>query len=124
MKDKKLQVIGRNVLMDIVGHVDQVPAKVDTGADSSSIWASHIEVDDKGVLSFALFGPSSPFYTGEIITRKSFQVAVVRSSNRIAQVRCRTDSGRAAVGQSRLRAEDARLAGDRGSAGEHGRRGA
>lgn len=91
MKDKELQVIGRNVLMDIVGHVDQVPAKVDTGADSSSIWASHIEVDDKGVLSFALFGPSSPFYTGEIITRKSFQVAVVRSSNGVAQVRYRIE---------------------------------
>lgn len=91
MKDKELQVIGRNVLMDIVGHVDKVPAKVDTGADSSSLWASQIDVSTDGTLSFVLFGPSSPFYSGEVITRRAFAAAVVRSSNGIAQVRYRIE---------------------------------
>lgn len=36
-------VIGRNVFVDLVGHAKQVPAKVDTGADTSSVWASDIE---------------------------------------------------------------------------------
>lgn len=56
-----------------------IPAKVDTGADSSAIWASNI-VEKDGELSFALFGPTSPYFSGkEIRTRKYTSVTVKNS---------------------------------------------
>ncbi|MFZ2126138.1 MAG: RimK/LysX family protein [Candidatus Microsaccharimonas sp.] len=101
--DNTLPVIGSNALIEIVGHVKGVPAKVDTGADSSAIWASDIAVSQKGVLSFKLFGKSSPYYTGEVITRKSFRVASVRSSNGHTQIRYRVELP-IRIGTKRLRA--------------------
>lgn len=89
--DKSLPVIGRNALIEIIGHVESVPAKVDTGADSSSIWASNIHVDREGTLSFTLFGKGSQYYTGEVITRKSYRVARIRSSNGHVQIRYRIE---------------------------------
>jgi hypothetical protein len=86
---QKLQVIGSNTLIDLIGHASGVPAKVDTGADRSSIWASDITIDRDGVLSFILFGKTSPHYTGEVITRRAYKVAIVRSSNGHEQVRYR-----------------------------------
>lgn len=43
-----------------------VIAKVDTGAESSSIWASAIS-EDKGGLSFVLFDKNSEYFTGNTI---------------------------------------------------------
>lgn len=59
--------------------VDHVPAKIDTGADSSSIWATDVHEED-GILAFVLFGPNSPFYTGKIISVKKYQVVSVKNS--------------------------------------------
>lgn len=53
--------IGRSTLVGI-GGVTDVPAKIDTGADSSSIWATDITEQDDG-LHFKLFGEESPYYT-------------------------------------------------------------
>ena len=64
-----------------VAGIAKVPAKIDTGADSSSIWASSIEMSEDGVLSFKLFGPNSQFYTGDTIKTKDFKVVVTRSSH-------------------------------------------
>ena len=92
--DQELQVIGRNVLVDFVGSssdITAVPAKVDTGADSSSLRASNISVNKKGVLSFTLFAKSSKYYTGEVITRKAYRAAVVRSSSGHEQIRYRIE---------------------------------
>ena len=83
-----LETIGSTEYVDIEG-CRNVPAKIDTGADSSSIWASHIEVDQEGVLHFQLFDAKSPFYTGETMKRKDFKVAVVRSSSGHEQIRYR-----------------------------------
>jgi glutathione synthase/RimK-type ligase-like ATP-grasp enzyme len=57
----------------------KVPAKVDTGADSSSIWASDIKQVD-GKLSFKLFAPASKFYTGKTIITRDYQVISVKNS--------------------------------------------
>lgn len=84
----KLEIIGTNTLVDIDEH-RHVPAKVDTGADSSAIWASQIEVNKKGVLRFSLFGPKSPYYTGKIFERKDYKTVKVRSSNGQEQTRYR-----------------------------------
>jgi len=86
---QQIKTIGRNTLIDIDGYAEAIPAKVDTGADRSSIWASSLHIDDDGVLSFELFSPESPYYTGKKIAKKHFKVSVVRSSNGHAQIRYR-----------------------------------
>lgn len=81
--------IGRNVLIDFVGHATQVPAKVDTGADSSSVWASNVTINPDGNLFFTLFDKESPFYDGKVIEAKDYNVAYVRSSTGHEQIRYR-----------------------------------
>ncbi|MGH7239631.1 MAG: hypothetical protein ACREHG_06145, partial [Candidatus Saccharimonadales bacterium] len=64
----QLDFIGHNELVDFPElKFSGVPAKIDTGADSSAIWASSIKLDVKGVLSAVLFGNESQFFTGETI---------------------------------------------------------
>jgi len=87
---KELVTIGRNVAVDFIGHAEHVPAKVDTGADSSSVWVSNVSVTPAGVLQFTLFGEGSPYYTGRTITREHYRVAVVRSATGHEQIRYRT----------------------------------
>ena len=86
---KKLGIIGSTEYVD-VAHIKGIPAKIDTGADSSSIWASHIRVTKDGVLRFRLFDEGSPFYTGKSFKRKDFKVAVVRNASGHEQIRYRT----------------------------------
>lgn len=81
-------IIGPSVYIS-VAHRENVPAKIDTGAEASSIWASKIRVEEDGTLKFALFGPSSPFYNGKIIKRKDYKVMVVRSAMGQEQLRYR-----------------------------------
>jgi hypothetical protein len=88
---KDLKIIGSNAVVDLVGHAESIPAKIDTGADSSAIWASDIRVDKKGQLLFVLFDKSSQYYTGEVLKRKAFKVASVRSSTGHHQLRYRTE---------------------------------
>lgn len=88
MKDKT--IIGRNVRINFGRRAVGVPAKVDTGADSSSVWATNIRVDKNGVLRFCLFGEGSPYYNGKVFKRTDFSVSRVRSSSGHQQVRYRT----------------------------------
>lgn len=64
-----------------------VHAKVDTGADSSSLWASDIRESTDGKLSFAAFGPGSRFYTGSRITVKTFRRVLVKNSFGVVEPR-------------------------------------
>ncbi|MGH7240736.1 MAG: RimK family alpha-L-glutamate ligase, partial [Candidatus Saccharimonadales bacterium] len=61
--------------------VQDVPAKVDTGADTSSLWASNIEEREDG-LHFVLFGEGSPLYTGkeEVFTAPDYELTRVANS--------------------------------------------
>ena len=88
-KTSKLGVIGNTEYISI-GKLSKIPAKIDTGADSSSIWASNIEVKKDGTLTFKLFAPSSPHYTGETLQSTDYTISSVRSSNGIKQIRYRT----------------------------------
>lgn len=99
----KLPVVGRNTLIEIIGHTKDVPAKVDTGADSSAIWASNVRISKKGNLYFTLFGENSKYYTGEVIKRKAFKVASVRSSSGHEEMRYRVEMPVRVAGK-RLRA--------------------
>lgn len=79
--NSQLETIGANVFVSIEG-VENIPAKIDTGADSSSLHAEKISVSEDGVLSFVIFGKK--------ISTKNFKVAVVRSSNGDESIRYRT----------------------------------
>lgn len=74
------EIIGSNTLVDVLNHKN-IPAKIDTGADSSAIWASDIDVTKDNTLEFKLFGPNSPFYDGKTIKRQDFRAVVTRSSH-------------------------------------------
>jgi hypothetical protein len=78
---QNLTTIGRAEKIDIVDFgLQSVPAKVDTGADSSSIWVSQVSERPDG-LQCVLFGPESPYYTGEIIwIAKSYSVTRIANS--------------------------------------------
>lgn len=87
MKAEKT-VIGRTSKVSFPAeHIRGVPAKIDTGADSSSIWASELHIDDDYTLHFVLFAKDSPYYSGKVHTTKAYKVRLVRSSNGTAQVR-------------------------------------
>jgi hypothetical protein len=89
MNKSDLIIIGRNTAIDFGKRAVNVPAKVDTGADSSSIWASKIRVGKDGKLRFALFGENSPYYSGKVFVRENYGVALVRSSSGHQQIRYR-----------------------------------
>ncbi|MES2630538.1 MAG: RimK/LysX family protein [Patescibacteria group bacterium] len=82
--------IGRNVHVDLIGHAQQVSAKVDTGADSSSVWASNVTITADGTLQFTLFDIGSPFYDGKVIETTNYTVATVRSATGHEEIRYRT----------------------------------
>ncbi|HWT39755.1 MAG TPA: RimK/LysX family protein, partial [Dongiaceae bacterium] len=73
-------IIGSIEQVQIVSHGDElVLAKIDTGAESSSIWATQVS-QDSGVLHYVLFGPGSVYYSGKVRTSKRFKVTTVKSS--------------------------------------------
>ena len=74
-------VVGRDAEVSFVGLVKNVPAKIDTGADASAVWASDIFVDKDGLLHYKLFDKGSPYYTGEEIVTDDYSVAVVKSAS-------------------------------------------
>ncbi|CAN5649237.1 hypothetical protein BH23PAT1_BH23PAT1_3440 [soil metagenome] len=59
--------------------IENVPAKVDTGADSSSIWASDIKVSG-GKLSFRVFGTGYVHYRRKVFTHNIFKATSVKNS--------------------------------------------
>lgn len=87
MKQTPHIIIGRATIISVAGQPD-VPAKVDTGADMSCLWASNVrEVGDE--LRCELFHPSSQYYTGKeiIFPAGSFRRIRIASSNGHTQAR-------------------------------------
>lgn len=85
---EKLTVIGRTSRASFPAeNISGVPVKVDTGADSSSIWASNLHIDDNYILHFVLFAQDSPYYSGKKHATSVYTVRLVRSSNGQAQIR-------------------------------------
>ena len=62
-----------------VAGITGLPAKVDTGAYRSSIWATRIREQD-GVLYFTLLGPKSEYYSGKEMSTTEFKVVEVENS--------------------------------------------
>lgn len=87
MQDKKLDSIGSKIFVDFPDYgIRHVPAKVDTGAYTSSIWASNIR-EENGILTFVLFAPNSPFYTSKPISISSYQTKPVKNSSGQSEIR-------------------------------------
>lgn len=59
--------------------LSSVPAKIDTGADVSAIWATNIIVK-KDYLSFELFSTKSPYYTGHTFSTRDFTTSKITNS--------------------------------------------
>lgn len=73
-------IIGRAERVDFPGAgVFNVPAKIDTGAYRTSVWATDIRVED-GVLKFKLMGPKSEFYSGKDCQVTKYDVVDVENS--------------------------------------------
>ncbi len=79
---KPLTIIGRAETIDLRDFkLTGIPAKVDTGADTSSLWVSDVEEKDDG-LYFVLFGPDSEYYTGQVqhFTKPDYELTRVSNS--------------------------------------------
>ena len=75
-----LTTIGRAEKVDLPDlHLSAVPAKVDTGADSSTIWASQVSEQPDG-LHVVFFGKGHPKYTGEVKVFKQYTTTMVENS--------------------------------------------
>ncbi len=80
MTEKPLTRIGTVELISFPDEsVSDVPAKIDTGADSSAIWASSI-FEQNNQLSFILFDKLSPFYTGKVHTTSNYELISIKNS--------------------------------------------
>lgn len=77
-----ITTIGRAEKIELLDFkLDAIPAKIDTGADLGSIWASDISEEEDG-LYFALFGPGSAYYTGKLqrFTKPDYSLTRVANS--------------------------------------------
>lgn len=73
-------IIGRAERIDFPdSDIVAIPAKIDTGAYRSSVWASDIH-EAEGVLTFKLLGPESEYYSGKLCSTTEFEVVEVENS--------------------------------------------
>lgn len=56
-----------------------VPAKIDTGAYRSSVWATNIH-EKNDVLYFTLLGPDSEFYSGKECSATEYDIVEIENS--------------------------------------------
>lgn len=98
----KKTIIGTDALVKIEGVSGLVPAKVDTGADGTAIWASNISVTD-GVLRFTFFDKKSPLYSGKVEEFTDFKVVKVTGSTGKSEMRFSVDIP-VVIGGKRIRA--------------------
>ncbi|MDB5171182.1 MAG: hypothetical protein JWO35_876 [Candidatus Saccharibacteria bacterium] len=77
---KNLLTIGTTELMTLPDSaIADIPAKIDTGADNSAIWASNIHLEE-GKVVFNLFAPGSVYYREEPVVVSNFRTTTVRNS--------------------------------------------
>lgn len=86
IRSTSLPVIGTNTLVSIAKESFPVPAKVDTGADGTAVWASDVHINNRE-LCFVLFDASSPFYSGTEYRTTEFRIIQVTGSTGKSEVR-------------------------------------
>lgn len=86
-KSNEKELIGRAekiTFLDLA--LAKIPARIDTGAKTSAIWASKISVKKDG-LHVVFLGKEQPFYDGVEHVFESFEKTVVASSNGASELR-------------------------------------
>jgi hypothetical protein len=85
--EKKQRIVGRAEEVSFPEFaLEKIPARIDTGARTSALWASNIHQTD-GTLYFTFFDKQSSFYTGKEVSFTEFDEQVVASSNGITEQR-------------------------------------
>lgn len=81
MNSKSKKIIGASTVVSFANYknLKNIPARVDTGARTSSLWATDVKITDKSV-RFRLFGPKSKYYTGKFVTMPFVEHRIVTSS--------------------------------------------
>ncbi|MDR1197157.1 MAG: RimK/LysX family protein [Candidatus Nomurabacteria bacterium] len=85
-KKKPLQEIGRFAYVELNHTTKKLPARIDTGARTTAIWASEI-VEKNGMLSWEFAAKGSEYWTGQKFTNNKFEKNHVMSSNGHRQLR-------------------------------------
>lgn len=81
MSKKELTIIGRAERIDFPDlDLSKIPAKVDSGADLSSIWVSSV-TESEGKLICLFFGEGSPYYTGKPVVFEKKEYTLTRVAN-------------------------------------------
>jgi hypothetical protein len=87
MQDDTKKIIGRAEKLNFPElEISDVPARIDTGAKTSSLWASEV-VERDGKLTAVLFGQGNPAHTGQPVTFTEFDTTIVASSTGHTQER-------------------------------------
>lgn len=79
MKREKVTIGRMEYVWLVATNQKKIPARIDTGARTTAIWASSIKETD-GVLTWKFFAPKSEFFTGETFQTNKFEKRVVMSS--------------------------------------------
>lgn len=81
--EQPLTIIGRTEQVWFPGlKIGPIKAKVDTGANLCSLWATKIKVAADGSLTFVPFGKSFPKYTGQLVVvpKGGYKTVVISNS--------------------------------------------
>jgi hypothetical protein len=70
----------------VVAGQRKIPARIDTGAQTTAIWASQI-AERNGELTWCFFGEGSPFYTGKKMKTRHYKQRVVATSTGHREIR-------------------------------------
>jgi hypothetical protein len=77
---RALKVIGAVEKVQFLNHSSHlVPARIDTGAKTSAVWASNVTVDGNRI-SFTLFDKNSQYYDGKVIKTRINSVKKIKST--------------------------------------------
>jgi len=90
-ENRQKKIIGRLVNVSFPEwDIEQITAKIDTGAYTSSIHCHHVELyKEKGVemVSFYLLDPSHPEYEGKTYHSEVHGLKMIKSSNGVSEER-------------------------------------
>ena len=85
--EKKQRIVGRAEEVSFPElALEKIPARIDTGARTSALWASNIHITDH-TLYFTFFDKESAFYTAKEVSFTDFDEQVVASSNGVTEQR-------------------------------------
>jgi hypothetical protein len=87
-EDQTRKIIGRAEQLSFPEQeLNGIPARIDTGAKTSSIWASKVTKRDDDTLAVVLFGDGNHFYDGHELSFSEYETTIVSTSTGEAQQR-------------------------------------